>query len=356
MPIDRAMRGGAARGVQVLVLLALIWALPTAARAEGTAPAYEAPEGEISGTIRIVGSDTLSKILMRWAEAFRTRHPQVDIAVRSKGSGTAPPALTSGEAQIAPMSREMTDAELSTFQERHDHAPTRFTVALDAVAVYVHARNPIMGLTLRQLDQLFSAGQACGGGEAVTQWSQLVVGTALQGIALHGRDEVSGTHDFFQDKALCGGAFGADVMIHEDSAAVVDAVADDVAAIGYSGIGYLRDGVRTISIGVGDNFESARYYPIYVPGQADNPDPARRHAYVVDGRYPLSRPLFLYVNKTPGEALPAAVTAFLSFAMSREGQEIVAQSGFVPVPDGALRGERRKLEADYRPRRWWWFN
>ncbi len=339
------------RGFCALILAALVaWPVQAA-----DLPAYEQDQA-VSGTVRSIGSDTLEEVVEAWAAAFRRLHPDVDIDIEALGSNTAPPALTEGRSDIGPMSRSMSRGERNTFKDEHGHDPVAFVVALDALAVYVHKDNPLYGLTLQQLDQIFSSTHSCGG-DNVSRWDELVVATrTLQDIKLHSRNELSGTYDYFKEKALCGGEFKRSVTLHDSSADVVEAVAADINAIGYSGLGYETEGVRTLAIGDGPGFSETRYFPIMVERFKDSDDPKRRYAYVVDGRYPLSRPLYLYVNKTPGETLPEAVEAFIRFALSREGQAIVERIGFVPLDEDGVRDERRKLQADYKPRRWWWFD
>ena len=317
-------------------------------------PAYD-PQPNLSGSVTWAGSDTERELLDAWGQAFERLHPDVEVAGENEGSATAPPALVEGSATLGAMSRAMTDDEAALFEDAKGHAPTPITVALDALAVFVRNDNPVQGLTIEQLDGIFSSDDACGGG-AITTWGQLALGVPDDTpIKTHGRDERSGTHDTFQEKALCGGAFKDDVEVHPDSADVVAAVAADPAAIGYAGLGYDTPEVRPLAIGAGSDFEDMRFIPYIVEEYADSPDPEEKYAYVVDGRYPLSRPLLLYVDKVEGEPLPEPTASFVRFALSREGQTIVEQIGFVPLPDGAVADEAAKLDPDYRPRRWWFF-
>ncbi len=318
-------------------------------------PTYEPGSAAISGTLTSAGSDTMRDLMERWAAAFAQRHPEVTFNFQAEGSNTAPPALTTGETVLAPMSRDMTAGERRAFRARHGHEPTDVFVALDAVALFVRQDNPIRGLTLRQLDNIFSSTYNCGG-RPVTGWDDLAVNTrGLGQIKLHGRNSASGTHDFFAERVLCGGAFAPSLTEHDTSRAVVEAIAEDRAAIGYAGLGYDNPNVRAISIADDPDIEAARFFPPYLENTPDDSDPARRFAYIIDGRYPLSRPLHIYVNKAPEEALEPVVKAFLMFILSREGQNIVLETGFVPLPSKEASRSRRRLADDYRPGRWWWF-
>lgn len=305
-------------------------------------------QAQLSGELRSAGSDTMREVMEAWAEAFQAQNPDVTFEIESAGSNTAPPALTEGRVELAPMSRAMTRDELRAFSGAQGGRPVEVTTALDALAVYVHKDNPVYGLTMEQLDQIFSQDRACrnGRGRNIETWRQVALGVRTFGeMALHGRNELSGTHDYFQEKVLCGGAFKGGVVTHEDSKHVVDAVAADRNAIGYAGLGYLTDAVRTLAIGKGDGFEETRYFPIYVERHKDNPDAMKRHAFVFDGRYPLSRSLFIYIKKPEDTAQGALVRAFLRFALSAEGQKIVEEIGYIPLPERITERQLRKIGA-----------
>jgi phosphate transport system substrate-binding protein len=336
-------------GGTVALLAGLAW---SAAHAE--LPAYQPAQG-LAGSLVSVGSDTLENVVEGWGQAFTALHPEVTFAIDALGSGTAPPALIQGISNLAPMSRQMTDAEAAAYEEAFGYEPVFLRVALDALAVYVHKDNPIRGLTFEQLDGMFSAGQACGGG-AIASWGHLVFGPlAGQPIEAFGRDARSGTHDEFARQALCGGTFGDQVHEEPDSATVVDAVAGAVNAIGYAGIGYRTEGVRAIAISRGPDDEDDPYYPYFVAEWRDDPDLAKRYAYVIDGRYPLARFLYLYVSKAPGEPLDPAVEAFVRFALSRQGQAIVHEVGYIPLPESMVEDELPKLQPDH-ALSWWSFD
>ncbi len=338
-------------------VLALALPVPgPAAGAEGNfddAPDYTARSADLQGTLTAIGSDTLGEVMDNWAAAFAAIHPNVQPDIESEGSQTAPPALSAGRTKIAPMSRPMSRGEEATFENQYGYQPTEVTVALDALAVYVHKDNPIYGLTMGQLDQIFSSSHLCGG-RPITRWDELAVGTrTLEDISVHGRDTRSGTYEYFRDKALCDGAFREDYIPHEDSRAVIKAVAADVNAIGFAGLGYNEPNVRPIALARGSDPQYVRFFPIYVERFKNSDDASKRFAYVLDGRYPLARRLYLYVNREPGEPMDDLTREFLSFVLSRQGQQIVVDRGYVPLPSRTLERERRKLAADYQPRRWW---
>ena len=128
-----------------------------------------APTSGVSGNLNAVGSDTLNNLMTLWAEGFSKKYPSVKVGVEGKGSSTAPPALTAGTAQLAPMSRQMKREEIAAFEAKYGYKPTEIKVALDAVAFFVNKNNPIQALTLAQIDSIFSSTFKRGGSN-ITDW------------------------------------------------------------------------------------------------------------------------------------------------------------------------------------------
>lgn len=319
----------------VLAGLGLAWVLAGAAKAaeEGGAvqvdPAIAPyrPVSGISGNLNSIGSDTLNNLMTLWAEGFRKVYPNVNIQVEGKGSATAPPALIEGTAQLGPMSRPMKEEEEEAFVRKHGFRPLAVTVAIDALAVYVHKDNPVRGLTMQQVDCIFSKTRKSGYRE-ITLWGQVGLSGpwAELPISLYGRNAASGTYGFFKEHALLKGDFKDTVKEQPGSAAVVNGVAKDRAGIGYSGIGYRTAGVRA------------------VPLAASSTDPLVEPTYenALNGSYPLARALYIYVGKRPGKPLEPLVAEFLRFVVSREGQEIVIKDGYGPLPAAIV---QKQLEA-----------
>ena len=157
---------------------------------------YEVASG-VSGNLSSIGSDTLANLMTLWAEDFKRAYPNVNIQIQAAGSSTAPPALTEGTANIGPMSRDMRDKEIEAFETRHGYKPTAVPVAIDALTVYVHKDNPIEGMSIAEVDAIFSSTRKCGGARDIVQWGQLGLGGAWEGrdMQLFGRNSVSGTYD-----------------------------------------------------------------------------------------------------------------------------------------------------------------
>lgn len=295
--------------------------IATAAQAEkvkvdAKLPSYKATSG-VSGNLNSIGSDTLNNLMTYWAEGFKKKYPNVNIQIEGKGSSTAPPALIAGTAQLAPMSREMKGKEIEDFEKKYGYKPTKIGVALDSLAVFVNKDNPVKALSLDEIDAIFSKNHKRGLAD-ITTWGQAgVTGPlAAKPISLFGRNSASGTYGYFKEHALNKGDFKSTVKEQPGSASVVEGVAKDVSAIGYSGIGYATSGVKALAL------SDKKGGPVY----------EANYANVLSGKYPLSRMLYIYVAKKPGEPLPKVVEEFMKYALSKEGQQVVVKDGYDPLP------------------------
>ncbi|MFO0875162.1 MAG: phosphate ABC transporter substrate-binding protein [Phycisphaerales bacterium] len=279
-------------------------------------PAYVQASG-VSGNLNSVGSDSLNNLMTLWAEGFQKLYPNVKIQIEGKGSTTAPPALIAGTAQLGPMSRQMKNTEVDEFEKKFGYKPTEVKVAIDALGVFVNKDNPIKGLTLQQVDSIFSSSRKRGGTSDITTWGQvgLTGEWANKSISLFGRNSASGTYGFFKEHALSKGDFKTSVKEQPGSSSVVQGVAADVSAIGYSGIGYATAGVRAVPLAEKDGqFHEASY---------EN---------CLNGTYPLARYLYIYVNRKPGQPLDKLTGEFLKYILSQEGQQVVVKDGYFPLP------------------------
>ncbi|NJN69245.1 MAG: phosphate ABC transporter substrate-binding protein [Nitrospira sp.] len=277
----------------------------------------------VSGNLNSIGSDTLNNLMTLWAEGFRKQYPGVKIQIEGKGSSTAPPALIEGTAQVGPMSRPMKSTEVDSFERKYKYKPTAFPVAIDALAVYVHRDNPIPGMTMAQVDAVFSKSRRWGAREDIERWGQLGVSDELGSspISLYGRNSASGTYGFFKEHALKNGDYKDQVKEQPGSASVVQGVTEDPAGIGYSGIGYLTSGIRALPLA---EKEGGTFAP-----------PTQENA--MNGSYPLWRHLLVYVNKAPNKPLDPLVKEFIKFIYSREGQAIAIKDGFFPIASNSYR-------------------
>jgi phosphate transport system substrate-binding protein len=280
-------------------------------------PEYR-PVSGISGSLKSIGSDTMNNEMALWAEGFAKYYPNVKVEAEGKGSSTAPPALIAGTAQFGPMSRPMKQEEIDTFQAEFGYEPTALPTSIDMLAVYVHKDNPIAGLTLQQVDAIFSKGRKGGYEKDIRTWGDLgLTGEwANEPISLYGRNSASGTYGYFKEHALFKGDFKDEVKEQPGSSSVVQGVAEDRAGIGYSGIGYKTADVRAVPIAPDAGSEFVEALP--------------EHAY--SGDYPLGRFLFLYVNRDPATELDPLRREFIRYVFSRQGQEQVVKDGYLPVP------------------------
>jgi phosphate transport system substrate-binding protein len=284
-------------------------------------PEYVQASG-ISGNISSVGSDTLANLMTLWAEEYGKIYPNVNIQIQAAGSSTAPPALTEGTANLGPMSRKMKDNELDGFESKYGYKPTAIPVAIDALAVFVNKDNPVNALSLPQVDAIMSSTRKCGHPTDINTWGQigLTGGWASKSIQLYGRNSVSGTYGFFKDEALCKGDFKSNVNEQPGSASVVQGITTSANGIGYSGIGYLTSGVKAIALSHKEG------------GQFIEPTPEN----AISGAYPLSRFLYVYVNKKPNEPLAPLEKEFIKMVLSKTGQQVVIKDGYIPLPAKAV--------------------
>ena len=321
------MRGRLALVVSCAVLLRVDTAMADT-QVEAKIAAYQKVSG-IAGNLSAIGSDTLNNVMSNWAEGFRKEYPSVQVQVEGKGSSTAPPALIAGTAQLAPMSREMKADELDAFEKKFGYPPTQIRVAIDALAIYVQKDNPIEKITLAQADAVFSKSRRCGAPASIENWGDLGVKGALasQPIRLYGRNSASGTYGYFKEVALCGGDYRDTVKEQPGSSAVVQGVTEDKQGMGYSGIGYRTAGVK----------------PLSVAKDANSPYSSTDAEQVYAGKYPLSRFLYVYVNRAPGKALDPLTLEFMKFALSHQGQEEVTKDGYLPLKSATVDQELAKL-------------
>ena len=278
-------------------------------------PTYK-PAAGVSGTIKSVGSDTMNNLMTLWGEGFRKYYPSVKIEVEGKGSSTAPPALIEGTATFGPMSRPMKPSEIDDFEKKYGYKPVGLATGIDMLAVFVHKDNPIKSLSLPQVDTIFSSTRKLGFAEDITKWGQLSLTGQWETapISLYGRNSASGTYSFFKENALGKGDFRDTVKEQPGSSSVVQGVASDQFAIGYSGIGYATADVRAVSL-------AAKPSSKPVPAELAN-------AY--SGEYPLSRSLLLYLNYN-GKQIDPLRREFIKYIFTKQGQEVVVKDGYFPV-------------------------
>jgi phosphate transport system substrate-binding protein len=299
--------------------------------------AYQ-PGEQVRGWLRCVQSDTTVELLERWIEGFRDHHPLVRIDTLIGGSGAAGPALTEGWADFAFNARELLPKEEQPFRTRHGYEPFRIAVAggsydvlafTDAIAFFVSRRNPITSLSLAQLDGIYGRSRRRGLPRIGT-WDQLGLEGEWWGrpIKLYGVRPENGFELFVREHVLEGGDFSDGIELSDTDFPIADAVAPDPYAIGYAGLAFLTDGVR----------------PLALAAQPGSPPIAGTLENVAAQRYPLSRQIFIFANRPPGQPLPAALRELVRYALSRDGQQAVADDGiFLPLPATVVQRELSRV-------------
>jgi phosphate transport system substrate-binding protein len=257
-------------------------------------------------SIQVKGSDTMVNLGQAWAEKYMEKDPSNFVAVTGGGSGTGLSSLISGSCDIAMSSRNIKEKEIGLAKQKGIN-PNEIKVALDGLAVVVNPINPVSKLTTDQLAAIFTG--------KITNWKEL--GGKDEKIVLLSREVNSGTHVYFKEHVLRRNdpnskeEFASNALMLSSSQAIADEVAGNSSAIGYYGMGYISKKQKALFIAKDEKSE-------YETPTIEN---------VISGKYPISRPLFLYTNGAP-EGL---VERFVDFALSKEGQDIVLATDFVPI-------------------------
>lgn len=262
-----------------------------------------ATSGGSQGSVAVKGSDTMVHLVTAWAEAYMKANPGKQISVTGGGSGTGIAALLNGTTDICASSRDLSEEERKTAQEKNLNLVDT-TVARDALSIIVNPKNPVNELTLEQLEKIYTG--------AITNWSEL--GGVDERIVVTSRESSSGTYMFFLEHVLKKKDYTKDALLLPATSAIVQSVADTSGAIGYVGLGYAQgagDKVKTVGI------KATPDAPVVMPSTET----------VLSGEYSISRPLYLVVANQPA----GAVKEFLDFCTSAEGQAIVEREGYVKV-------------------------
>ncbi|AKL98028.1 phosphate ABC transporter substrate-binding protein [Endomicrobium proavitum] len=285
--------------IKILILFFIAVVIASCARSQGKGGAFHS-------SIQIKGSDTIVNLVQVWAERFVEVNSTYNIGVTGGGSGTGFAALMNKTCDIAMSSREIEKKE-TVLAKSKDVNPREFMIGLDGLAILINKNNPVEKLTLQQLRDIFMA--------KITNWKE-VGGDDLE-IVILSRESNSGTHMFFKEHVLRLGdkksndEFSPKSLLMPSSQAIYDEVLQNPHALGYVGMGYINNNVKTISVAV--NAKSSYVYP-----NTEN---------VMSGKYPISRPLYLYTDGEP----TGVVKMFIDYALSAEGQKIVLETDFVPV-------------------------
>jgi phosphate transport system substrate-binding protein len=262
----------------------------------------------VQAVVRNAGSDTMVNLAQAWAEHYGHAVPSISVEVAGGGSATGIVSLIEGAADLANCSRRIEPSEAEALRKRTGAGPREWLVGLDALAVYVHADMPLDSITVPELAEIYgSKGHA-------TRWRDL--GVPFDGeIILISRQSNSGTFQYFKRRILGSkGDFRSGTRDLNGSKEVVSLIGTTPGTIGYSGMGYLVPQVKMLRVAkkAGDT--------AYAPTIENT----------LSGKYPLSRPLYVYTRAE----LTKPVAQYLEWILSPDGQKVVAQSGYVPLPPG----------------------
>lgn len=313
-------------------------------------PAYR-PAATATGTIVTWGDPAFRRMMEGWTDRFRSFQPEVKFETFLRGTSTAVGALYTGVAQIGLFGREVRRLERTSWKRMFPYQPTEFTVATGsynefaktvAVAVLVNAGNPLTGVTLQQLDAIYSRDRKRGAPEPIRRWGQLgLTGEwAEEPIRVFGLDEDTGTANHLQSRLLLDGRWAVDLELPPgaptemyagsggDAAdALVRALLADRHAIGFGGFRNVAPGLKALA----------------VTGDGGRPVEGTRET-VASREYPLSRSVYAVVNKAPEDAWDPKIREFMSFVLSLEGQQVVAaEGGYLPLVASIVEAERAKL-------------
>lgn len=285
-------------GVLAVLLLSAIALTGCGAKDTGTTgtPTSGQAGDELEGTINIQGSDTMLNVGTAWSEAFMDANPGVEVSVQGGGSGTGIASLINGTVDFANSSRDIKDEEVTEAKAK-GITPVEFKVAIDGIAVIVNPANGVEALTIDQLGKIYR-------GE-ITNWKD--VGGVDKRIVLLSRDSSSGTYEYFKEAVVGKDAeYAQTAKLLPSTQAIVDETKANDAAIGYVGLGYVTSDIKVVAVdGVKASIETA-----------------------ADGSYPISRYLYMYSKGEPTDLMQA----YLDWILGADGQAVVAEEGFVPLP------------------------
>ena len=289
-------------------------------------PQYQ-PAADLSGTITSIGASTTTNLVARAAAEFKRIHPDVSLQITASLVSIGPDALRERQADIIPMSRPLTPQEIQGFVAKYGYPPTQIKVAGDALAIFVEKRNPLAGLTLEQLDGIFSRTQRRGG-SPIDTWGQLgLTGEwADRPLTLYGYGPEDGAHEIFKQQVLDGGSFRLSLRVEGGGSSIVQGVAANVGAIGFASNFFTAKRVRAVPLAGADG-------QFFAPTQEN----------LRSGDYPLVRFLYVCVNKPPRQPLRGPAAEFLRFLLSREGQQVVADGGNIPLDAATVAEGRRAM-------------
>jgi len=322
----------------------ILWLLPTVVQAQVKReldPAlkpYERNGSKLAGTIMAGSSDSVKRLMDLWTEGFQYHHSKVKIETQLIKTSEAPGAIIAGElpiiegSKLTAISYPLSETQLQRIKARMGVQPIQIPVALDAIVLVVHYRNPLPGLTLEQIKKIFA--KPADKDSRIMSWQEAGLNSKLGSMEInrYGRDDTSGTYAAFKAMALTGAAQHGDVHPQPGSMSVVIEVGSDVAGIGYAATGYAR--------------KSSKVRVVPLARREGEPFVQPTNETVESGEYPLRRELYLYAMPEQDGTLHPTVKEFVAFVLSRDGQQLAKEDGFSPLPAQLAEQALRKLEGN----------
>nr|WP_279343085.1 substrate-binding domain-containing protein [Geothrix paludis] len=296
-------------------------------------PSYAATQN-VNATIESIGADSLTDVWEEWKTGFRAVQPMAQFRVVNGLSTTAVKALMDGTVPMIHMARELTLDEHQAFEKKFGYAPTKLVVCYDAFIVFVNAGNPIKDIGMDQLDAAFSTTRNAGyhKDSAVDTWGDLGIrgDYAKRPIHPYMRAEGTASRSAIRDLVLLKGKYKTTVHDEVDWPSIAEAVMTDGNGLGIATLSNWLSRNKTLAV---------------TPLQAKDPVPPTQEN-VVSGKYPLSRTYYFYLNRAPGKALAPALSEFLQFILSRQGQTAVTQASLYPLPAEIAQLYRKRLRSN----------
>jgi phosphate transport system substrate-binding protein len=299
------------------------------------------PEEEL----RLVGADVMDEITLGWIKLYRKAYPRLSVTMEAKSSGSGGPALTNGIADLAPIGRELLPAEEKGFVDKFGYKPMAIRVATGSVGslgktatsvVLVDKDNPIKGLTMAQLDAIYSKTRNRGHAD-IAKWGDLGLGGewADRPIHLYGLKPVNGIEYFLRLNLLEGGEYKDNIQFvkgngftHAFTVAAED-MATHPGGLTYALLANVTPNVKVVPLAAEDG------QPFLAPTLQN----------VYSHKYPLSRYVYIFVNRKPGQPLEPKVKEFLKLVLSRQGQDVLAEEGvYIPLTPAVVQEELAKLD------------
>ncbi|HJV48950.1 MAG TPA: substrate-binding domain-containing protein [Geothrix sp.] len=287
------------------------------AKVPSVIPAYQ-PQNLVKGAVNLPGSDELADLGDEWSAAFRKIHPEANLVYRSKLTKDAVKDLVDGSSLLILAARELTPDETKAFQTKFGYMPMRIPVCLDANIVFVNKNNPLTSITMEQLDAIYSKSRLAGAKAPIAVWGDLGLKGewAKMPINAYARAEGTTTRATFAEKAMLKGEFRPGIQERDDSSSLAEAVMTDQAGIAFGSMSSWYFANKVIPV-VPIRGEDAR-----MPNQEN----------ITTSKYPMPRLFYAYLNRTPGQPLPAPINEVIHFLLTKEGQNAVADSGLLPGP------------------------